>query len=80
MERAASAHGVDVNILCTVHAANADKPLQVYRFFRDELGAEHIQFIPIVERATAETLPLANEGWHERPGGERPLYTSRARW
>jgi uncharacterized protein len=67
--------GVDVNVLCTLHEANADKPLQVYRFFRDELGAEHIQFIPIVERATAESLPMANEGWHERPGGERMLYT-----
>ena len=67
--------GVDVNVLCTLHEANADKPLQVYRFFRDELGAEHIQFIPIVERATPESLPMANEGWHERPGGERTLYT-----
>jgi uncharacterized protein len=68
-------YGVDVNILCTVHAANADHPLEVYHFFRDELKAEFMQFIPIVERATAEMLPLANEGWSERPGGERPLYT-----
>lgn len=68
-------HGVDVNILCTVHAANQHHPLDVYRFFRDELGAEFIQFIPIIERATAELLPLANAGWSERPGGERPLYT-----
>jgi uncharacterized protein len=68
-------HQVDVNVLCTLHEANADQPLQVYRFFRDELGAEHIQFIPIVERATPESLPMANEGWHERPGGERMLYT-----
>jgi len=66
---------VDVNVLCTLHAANADRPLEVYRFFRDDLGARFIQFIPIVERATAETLPLANEGWHERPGGDRLLYT-----
>jgi uncharacterized protein len=66
---------VDVNILCTVHAANADHPVEVYRFFRDELGAQFVQFIPIVERATPETLPLANQGWSERPGGERPLYT-----
>jgi uncharacterized protein len=66
---------VDVNILCTVHAANANHPLEVYHFFRDELKAEFMQFIPIVERATAEMLPLANEGWSERPGGERPLYT-----
>ncbi len=44
-------HGVEWNILCTVHAANGDHPLEVYRFFRDELGAQFIQFIPIVERA-----------------------------
>jgi uncharacterized protein len=68
-------HAVDVNILCTVHAANADHPLEIYRFFRDDLGAEYMQFIPIIERATLETLPLANQGWSERPGGDRPLYT-----
>ena len=67
-------HEVDFNILCTVHAANADHPVEVYRFFRDELGAEFIQFIPIVERATPETKPLANKGWGETDGGERPLY------
>jgi uncharacterized protein len=64
---------VDANILCTVHAANAEHPLDVYRFFRDELMAEFIQFIPIIERATPETLPIAEGGWTEgRP--ERPLY------
>ncbi|MFN8523276.1 MAG: anaerobic sulfatase maturase [Chloroflexota bacterium] len=68
-------HGVERNILCTVHAGNADRPLDVYRFFRDELGAEFIQFIPIVERASLETLPMANVGWGERAGGPRPLYT-----
>ena len=45
-------HKVDVNILCAVHAANQDHPLEVYRFFRDALGAEFMQFIPIVERAS----------------------------
>jgi len=68
-------HKVDFNILCTIHAANQDHPLEVYHFFRDELGAQYIQFIPIVERATLETLPMANMGWSERPGGQRPLYT-----
>ena len=68
-------HGVDFNILCTVNAANQHHGRQVYRFFRDELGAEWMQFIPIVERATAETLPIANLGWSERPGGHRLLYT-----
>jgi len=42
-------HGVDFNILATVHAANADHPLEVYRFLRDEVGASFVQFIPIVE-------------------------------
>ncbi len=68
-------NGVDVNVLCTLHGANADHPLEVYRFFRDELGAGFIQFIPIIERATEETLPIANEGWHGRSGEERLLYT-----
>ncbi len=43
-------HRVDFNILCTVNDANGEHPLEVYRFFRDELKAEYIQFIPIVER------------------------------
>jgi len=67
-------HGVDVNILCTVHAANQERPLEVYRFFRDDLRAEFIQFIPIVERMEPALIPLANIGWSDRPGGDRPLY------
>ena len=43
-------HGVEFNVLTTVHAANAVRPLEVYRFLRDEAGAEFIQFIPIVQR------------------------------
>jgi serine-type anaerobic sulfatase-maturating enzyme len=67
-------HDVDVNILCTVHAGNADYPLEVYRFFRDKLGAEYIQLIPIVERATPETIAAANQGWDGLRGSDRPLY------
>jgi uncharacterized protein len=70
-------HSVEVNILCTIHAANADHPLEVYRFFRDELQTSYMQFIPIVERTTQEFLPLANLGWGERSGADRPLYTQR---
>jgi uncharacterized protein len=43
-------HGVEFNLLATVHAANGDHGLEVYRFFRDEIGARYLQFIPIVER------------------------------
>lgn len=67
--------GVEYNILCSVHAANQDKPLDVYRFFRDELKAQFIQFIPIVERATQETLELANSGWRKGHSKKRTLYT-----
>ena len=44
-------HNVEFNILTTLNAANADHPLEVYRFLRDEVGTDFIQFIPIVERA-----------------------------
>ena len=51
--RRLQAHRVEFNVLCTVNSANARHPLDVYRFFRDELGARYIQFIPIVERESA---------------------------
>ncbi len=43
-------HKVEFNILTTVHAANADHPVEVYRFLRDEAKTQFMQFIPIVER------------------------------
>jgi uncharacterized protein len=45
-------HGTEFNLLCTINAANARHPLEVYRFFRDELDARFIQLIPIVEVET----------------------------
>ena len=44
------AHEVATNILCCVHAGNAAKALDIYRFFRDEIHVDFLQFIPIVER------------------------------
>jgi uncharacterized protein len=66
---------VDFNILCTVNAANEKHGRAVYRFFRDELGAKWMQFIPIVERASEATLDIANLGWSAQPGKKRLLYT-----
>jgi len=57
--RRLQAHGVEFNVMCAVHAVNSLHPLEVYRFFRDELGARYVQFIPIVEVA-------------EPPIGDRP--------
>lgn len=68
-------HEVDFNILCTVNAANEHHGRAVYRFFRDEMKATWIQFIPIVERASAETIDIANQGWSDQPGRKRLFYT-----
>jgi serine-type anaerobic sulfatase-maturating enzyme len=70
--------GVDWNALTTIHAANQDRGREIYRFLRDECGARFMQFIPIVERATPQTLPIANEGWGQGVRG-RPLYTQEGR-
>jgi uncharacterized protein len=72
--RLMQAHGVDFNVLTTVNAANADHPVEVYRFLRDEVGTRFIQFIPIVERVTADLLSTANQGWGARGSDPRPLY------
>lgn len=42
-------NGVEFNTLTTVHAGNADHPLEVYRFLKEN-GSGYMQFIPIVER------------------------------
>ncbi len=65
-------NGVEWNALTTIHAANQERGGEVYRFLRDDCGARFLQFIPVVERATADSLPAAEAGWGER--GDRPLY------
>jgi uncharacterized protein len=47
-------HDVEYNVLTTVNRVNADYPLEVYRFLRDEAGTDWIQFIPVVERINEE--------------------------
>ncbi len=59
-------HGVEFNTLTTVHAANQDHPLEVYRFLKDA-GSRFLQFIPIVERVAprpgADGLSLVTPGF-----------------
>jgi uncharacterized protein len=52
---------VDFNILCTINAVNGNRPLEVYKFFRDEAKTQFIQFIPVVERdrQTGMVTPLS---------------------
>ncbi|MFN8471075.1 MAG: anaerobic sulfatase maturase [Anaerolineae bacterium] len=74
-------YGVEYNILTTLHAANAGRGREVYRFLRDECGARFIQFIPIIERVPDDMIvPLAQIGVRAVPAPhsswrDRPLYT-----
>jgi uncharacterized protein len=55
-------HGVEYNVLVTVNRINADHPLEVYRFFRDEVRTSWMQFIPAIERINQETVTPFQEG------------------
>ena len=53
-------HGVLFNTLTAVNDVNVRKPVEVYRFLREL--ADHIQFLPVVER-----LPAPYESEDEQP-------------
>ncbi|MCP4168389.1 MAG: anaerobic sulfatase maturase [Chloroflexi bacterium] len=55
-------HDVEYNVLTTVNRVNADYPLEVYRFLRDEVKTDWMQFIPVVERINEDGLTLYQEG------------------
>lgn len=55
-------HQVEFNVLTCVHAVNAARPLDVYRFLRDEAGARFVQFIPVIERDDGIGLPQGRGG------------------
>ena len=66
-------HGVEYNVLACVARETAQRPLDVYRFFRDA-GVEFIQFTPVVERLAgcqraALGLRLAGPAALEQAGG-----------
>ncbi len=54
------AHEVRWNVLTTVHHANEDHGLAVYRFLRDDVAARYIQLIPIVERPAPGGIPTGS--------------------
>lgn len=59
-------HGVQWNAMATVNAANADHPVEFYRFFRD-IDCQFLQFTPVVEKG--ERIEERGERIEER--GER---------
>jgi uncharacterized protein len=60
-------HGVEYNVLVTVNRLTADHPKEVYRFLRDEVSTEWIQFIPVIERMNQDGLNLIQEGEQVSP-------------
>jgi uncharacterized protein len=60
---------VDFNTLTAVHRENSKYPLEVYSFLK-EIGSGFMQFIPIVERKTAE--PASDGLILIQPSFERP--------
>jgi len=77
-------HGVPFNTLTCINRFNARKPLDVYRFLRNEVGSTYLQFIPIVEYKSFEkTAPqhwdasrLPKDGDPEaRPGHPHSIVT-----
>jgi uncharacterized protein len=65
-------HGVEYNILVTVNRTNADYPLEVYRFLRDEAKTTWIQFIPVVERIDEEGHTIYQKGTRISKRSVRP--------
>jgi len=55
-------HSVEYNILVTVNRTNADYPLEIYRFLRDEAKTTWIQFIPVIERITKDGHTIYQQG------------------
>jgi len=59
-------HGVQWNAMATVNAANADHPVEFYRFFRD-ICCQFLQFTPVVEKGER----IEERGKRREDRGER---------
>ena len=70
-------HNVEYNVLVTVNRANADYPLEVYRFLRDEVGTSWIQLIPVVERINPDGRSLYQQGTKVSECSVRPTQFGR---
>lgn len=77
-------HQIPFSALCVVNRDNARRPIDVYRFLRDQVGARSIQFIPCVEsrdfhsvapwRWQVGTLPVLGDA-RARPGSTDSVVT-----
>ncbi len=53
--------GVPFTTLTCVHRQNARRPVDVYRFLRDEVGSTTLQFTPVVEHRGFDRGPLRSQ-------------------
>ena len=65
-------HGVDFNVLVTVSSANAGHALEIYRHLK-EIGAQFIQFNPVVERVAEPKESVIGLHFALPPALGRPL-------
>jgi len=55
--------GCEVNLLCVVHRENCPHPERVYHHLTDDLGADHLQFIPcLAPEGSDHALPAGAYG------------------
>jgi len=64
-------HQVEFNILTCINAITANTPLEVYRFLRDEVQAQFIQFTPIVEQDNQTGHPEGTQVTDRTVSGEQ---------
>jgi len=61
------AHGVPFSALCVVNRLNSRRPIDVYRFLRDEVRPRMIQFIPGLEPTTFRSTAPGNWAVEDMP-------------
>lgn len=55
-------YDVEYNVLTTINRINADHPLEIYRFLRDEARTDWIQFIPVVNKVDDKGRVIYQKG------------------
>lgn len=68
-----NARKIPFNTLTAVNDANSRRPLEVYRYLRDVIRSEHIQFLPVAEPRNFTREPPGYWDWEklkETGGGE----------
>ena len=69
-------HGVEYNVMASVARETAQRPLEVYHFFKQQ-GVEFIQFVPIIERLPGTAEQQLGLIWPVRPRSTGKIQT---RW